>query len=84
MILLCFVIMKYSSSLKMWAVCGFFQSFAYMVVFCRTDYYTGTFAGFGCWELVGYALVFVNAKCGEHYLAEAQEKNPASGGLYAA
>jgi len=81
MILLCFVIMKYSSSLRMWAYCGFFQSFAYMVVFCRLGWYTGTYAGFGCWECFGYALVFLNASCGEHYLAENQEKNPASGGV---
>jgi len=35
MINICFVLMKYSSSVKMMAFCGFFEAFAYMIVMIR-------------------------------------------------
>jgi len=62
MINICFALMKFSSSVQMMALCGFFQAFAYMIEVIRIYwmYDKGLFAGFGVWLLVAYALIFLN------------------------
>ena len=75
MINICFALMKFSSSVQMMALCGFFQAFAYMIECIRATWFdTGLFAGFGVWLLVAYALIFLNFQCGEEYLIKNQSR----------
>jgi len=66
---LCFILTKYSSSLKMWAICGLYFTISKIVIFRINndddddDFYS--FTGFAVWFTVAYFLCILNSKCGQ-------------------